>query len=72
MHIKFYSKMKIKDKNRLIFSHVCKQVCGLDFKVKVQICQCVERCHSTSNLQIKSKTILTKGRFGKKFNKNSS
>ena len=64
--LNFYSKIKIKDKNRLIFSHVCKQVCGLDFKVKVQICQCVERCHVTWNLQIRSKMKLTKERFGKK------
>ena len=34
--------------------------------MKVQICQCVERCHVTWNLQIRSKVKLTKERFGKK------
>ena len=42
---------------------MCKQVCESDFKVNMQIYQCVERPHVLWNLKIKSKTKLTEERF---------
>ena len=45
---------------------VCKQVCRSDFKVTMQIYQCVERSLVTWNLKVRRKTKLTKERFGKK------
>ena len=45
---------------------MCKQVCRSDFKVTMQIYQCVERSLVTWNLKVRRKTKLTKERFGKK------
>ena len=42
---------------------MCKQVCESDFKVNMQIYQCVERPHVLWNLKIRSKTKLTEERF---------